>query len=138
MKTFFCAAATLFFLSAAAYFSLPILETEGKTYFYAGRSSLAEMVGRADYIKTYDYPLSLLSVKAESAYVPGECEVDKLLEKYSAKVLFSRESEGLKEYYCFSSKMRAGISVRGRTVNLHIAVAKDGYSIGTPLIFGGY
>ena len=138
MKTFFRALSALLFLTAAAYFSLPVPMEEGRTYYYAGRSSSSEMIEREDLVERYPGLLLGFMVKAASVYVPGNCDADEILKRYSAWVLFTRESEGLSEYYCFSPKMRAGITLKGREVNFHLAVGKSGYSIGTPMIFGGY
>lgn len=76
-------------------------------------------------------------VKGESVRYDGD-EKDALIARFRAKVLMTEEAAGVVNYYCFSPLLGEGVSLYGRTVNLHIAVSKTQTAVGTPLIFGGF
>jgi len=61
-----------------------------------------------------------------------------IAERYSAKILFTEEVCGVTSYYAYTPLWEDFITVGNKRVNLHIAVKKTGYAVGTPMIFDGY
>lgn len=87
-----------------------------------------------------DDPLTdkfLLPVKGESVRYDGD-EKNALIAQFRAKVLFTEKTAGVTNYYCFSPVLQNGLWLKGRFVNLHIAVSDTQTAVGTPLIFGGF
>lgn len=111
----------------------PVFE-KGESYtFYLGRSSSALM-------KETDRPALqkiFLDVKGESAVFEGD-RLEELEEKFHARLLFTEEAAGIKNYYFFSPDLGAGVKIGNDTVNLHIALGRGRTAAGTPLIFGGF
>ena len=119
----------------------PQFNIDGQTTFYSSRSSCAERFTQSG----LDGEKSLLfsfynfaKTRAESVYVSGKCDVESLLKKYSAKVQKIERAEGVTCYYCYSPRLSGGVNLFGKRINLHVAVAEYGYTVGHPLIYGGY
>lgn len=64
--------------------------------------------------------------------------VERILDTYGAKVLFSETVCGTTSYYCYTGAWQNGIDLNGTTVNLHIAVSENVCAVGTPIIFDGF
>ena len=64
--------------------------------------------------------------------------LNELLEVYKATILKVETFECGVSYYCYSARLRKGVSLDGVTVNLHIVVKDREMVVGTPLVFGGY
>lgn len=66
--------------------------------------------------------------------------VAQVLQTYGARVQFIECVDGAVSYYCFSLRLPKRVWLRGRAVNLHIAVAADKTAavVGYPIIFGGF
>ena len=112
----------------------PVFET-GETYtFYLGANSSALSVSS-------DTPLldklTLSGIKGESVQYSGD-KLQELKEKYRAELLFTEEACGVTNYYFYAPALRGAVAVKGRLVNLHIAVSAEKTVAGTPLIFGGF
>jgi len=118
------------FTAAALYFSRPALSEEGeRTYYYQASSSFG-----VSEVKTTDS----FKVKAESVFVQDECDLNGILKKYKARVIFTESVGNAVSYYCYSTKLSGGVLIRGRQINLHVAVADYGYTVATPIAFGCY
>ena len=61
-----------------------------------------------------------------------------IVEKYDAEILFTEEACGTISFYCYAPALYAGVCVRGRTVNLHIAATEKTCAGGSPIIFDGF
>ena len=57
---------------------------------------------------------------------------------YDAKLCFAEEIGGTLSFYCYSPRLKGGVILNGRKINLHIAVRAESVAVGTPIIFGGY
>lgn len=84
------------------------------------------------------FPALRKSVKGEAVTVKSEKEVENALTGLLAIKVFSESGEDFSCDYYFSFRIRGYTIINGRKVNLHVSKTKDGYKIGTPLIFGGY
>ncbi len=76
--------------------------------------------------------------KGESVFVKGECDIGEIVKKYRARTVDIRRNGNITEYYMFSPNLRESVYVGGKRVNLHVAVAPYGYTVGTPFIYCGY
>ena len=109
------------------------------TYYLYSASSQAE-------IKESLKPAELVGLKGESAvyvFENGEAGADaafveRILDEYRAKICFVEEAAGTLSYYCYSPRLKNGVLLEGRKINLHIAVRAESIALGTPIIFGGY
>lgn len=61
-----------------------------------------------------------------------------LIAGYGAKLCFAEEIGGTLSFYCYSPRLKGGVILDGRKINLHIAVRAESVAVGTPIIFGGY
>ena len=68
----------------------------------------------------------------------GKEIAEKIINSYRAKLCFSEEISGTVSYYCYSPMLKGGVVLRGKKINLHIAVRTESIVLGTPIIFGGY
>ncbi len=118
-------------IAVAFFCRFPQLKESGDGVFYDAQDSTAHTVSAEQ--GTFGG-----AVKAESFFIREECDLNALLKKYRARVVFKSFQNGMTEYYCYSFALCGGLRVNGQLVNLHVAVAEYGYSVGTPLIFGGY
>ena len=124
-------------LAATLYFAKPTLTETAETFYYSSASSVSERVSEREY-GFFPRNINYLPVKGESAFIPGECDVNAVLDKYSAKPLKITETNGVTDYYCYSTLLGGGIRLYGKTVNFHLSVCNYGYSVAAPLNFGGY
>lgn len=113
---------------------------EGRYTFYCNSaSSQAKIVNcYSGCAVFYKYILGD-SLTGERVTYQGGRSVESVLEEYAAAVLFTEDTDGVKNYYCYSSAFPYATELYGETVNLHIAVNASGsVALGTPLIFGGF
>ncbi len=85
----------------------------------------------------------LFRVRGESvafATDEGEALVERLLDVYKGKLLFTEKACGVAAYYIYVPAWGDGVALYGQRVNLHIAIdeAAGRCAVGTPLIFGGF
>ena len=113
-------------------------DAEGDFYLYTGSaSSQCRIISitKADYEKgMYDY----LGVCGGSVHNVSEGYIIAQIEKLGARhVLTERSGDTVTKYY-YSTKIPVYKRVNGKKVNLQTAETCDSYTIGSPLIFGGY
>ena len=113
-------------------------DIDGERTFYLYSASSQGL--RAEELRVRDFP----NVKGESVRfalntgVETERLVQELVTRYGAKVAFTERAGGVTSFYCYTEKWSDGITLNGRTVNLHIAVSETQCAVGTPIIFGGF
>ena len=100
---------------------------------YCGTSS-------AEIIRT-DAPAAVklvrFDIRGESVRYEGD-RFAELQKEFSAEVRFTERAGGVVNYYLYSPKLKSGVVLEGREINLHIAVSETQTAVGTPLIFGGF
>lgn len=74
----------------------------------------------------------------ESVYLTEQADVDALVERFQAEIVFVECVGDTVSYYGFSPNLPYGVALFGTRVNLHIALSPRGCVVGTPIIFGGY
>ena len=110
--------------------------TGGNAVYYSERSSLADTECADEYLLSHG--VSFYHIKAESAYFAQKRDVLEILKEYRARVVFTERVGGVMNYYCRSYLLPLGERLKGKVVNLHVAVSDSGYTVGTPIIYGGY
>lgn len=112
----------------------PRIEGEGKEYYDAAHSS-AKKINADD--RAIDI-IKVIGAGAESVTLALECSLDEILARYNAHVVFTESVGEVTSYYCRAYALGGGVRIRGRIINLHVASAPYGYTVGTPIICGGY
>ncbi len=126
-------------LSAATFFAIAFLNTTafpfegGKEYYLYTPSSQSQ-------IKKQVSVLDLPFIRGESVTIESASNelLEELLTKYGATVVKVEEFLDGVSYYCYSPKLKGGLVIDGRMVNLQVAVKGERTVLGTPIIFGGY
>ena len=117
----------------------PILSgADGNYNLYVGTASSQckiisvekERYERGDYDRTGVTGVSVSNVNAD--FVKNE------IEKLSAELVFTEKTDDVVVKYYYSTKISAYKRVNGKKVNLQTAERADNYTIGSPLIFGGF
>ena len=106
----------------------------GKEYYLYSASSGAEITRE---VSLADLPF----LKGERACVEttdGNRVLEETLARYNAEILRTETGEFGVSYYCYSPKLKNGLILEGKTINLHIVVKTGEVLLGTPIIFGGY
>lgn len=62
----------------------------------------------------------------------------KLIEKYNLKLVCVESLNGVTNYYYYSKKLPKEETIKGKKVNLQIAISSETVVIGTPIIYGSY
>ncbi len=113
------------------------LQKTERTFYLHSASSQAER-------KSAITASELAFVKGESveyllvSRADGDELAREILETLGGELLFVENVCGVKSYYAYAPTLYRAVGVKGRKVNLHIAVKTDGIAVGSPLIFGGY
>ena len=111
-------------------------ETAREYYLYSP-SSQAQMkteiaFAELPFVKGESVRFSFSSEKDAAAFV------EKLLSAKRATLRFTEFAADTLSYYCYTPQGGAGITLRGQSVNLHIARRGEVVCVGVPIIFGGY
>ena len=77
-------------------------------------------------------------VDGVTAVLPAETDVDRLLSRLHATIVFSQSLGNVTEYCCVSPWVKGGVSVDGSRINVQIAVTDAAVYVGSPLILGAY
>ncbi len=114
----------------------PVFKRYADNYeVYLGQaSSLADIKVVED--KEYVW---LRGVKGESVTLKAEqFDLDKLLKEFDASVIFTETTSDSQIIYAYSPKIKYQKKIKGQTINLHVAMAKERVVVGSPLIFGSF
>ncbi|MBE5756623.1 MAG: hypothetical protein E7342_02370 [Clostridiales bacterium] len=102
---------------------------EKQTVFYKGQggSLSKEVVGGFNF----------LGVLGQSIVLSEE-ETKKVIENLNAKIVFIEEIGETTNYYCYTNKLKYGVTLKKQRVNLHLSTTNGKITLGTPLIFGSF
>ena len=139
-KTIFAFAVSVVLFLSIVLLSATAFPFEGQKEYYLSSASSQSLIKSE--LSLSDLPL----LRGESVRVSLEGEtansqqayLNELLEVYKATILKMETCEDGISYYCYSARLRQGVSLDGVTVNLHIVVKDREMVVGTPLVFGGY
>ena len=142
MKSFISAVAALLSFAAACYVQVGadriLSGADGDYNIYVGTASsqcAILSVGKEEYESgLYDRAgVTGISVNnVDGDYVKSE------IDKLNARLVHTEIVGGVVVKYYYSTKIPAYKRVNGKKVNLQTAERSDNFTIGTPLIFGGY
>lgn len=65
-------------------------------------------------------------------------EVEKVVRLLDAKIIFDLSEKEGTNLYCYSVKIKGGVYIEGKLINLQIFYSKGGINVGTPLLLGSY
>ena len=78
-------------------------------------------------------------IKGESCMIEMDnFDINEFLDKMNAKVVFEREINGVKSYYCYSNSIKYQKRVEGHIINLQIATTNKFVKVGSPIIYGSF
>ena len=123
-------------LGATFLYAEPVFYKYSNSYdvYLGDNSSLAEIVEVDS-----PYFFALGKKWGESVRLsPKDFSLENLLEDFSARLVFSESTSTHQIYYAFSPTIRYQKRVKGKKVNLQIAIAKNSVVLGSPLIFGSF
>ncbi len=119
--------------------SVPLFEgVEGRYIFYTNTSVSSDFV--------YAQSSTARQVKSGLKYICGEAiefnfseqTLKSIIDKYSAKKLFSECGEGFETYYYYTNKIPFYELIGGVKVNLQVSYSTDICIVGSPIIYGGF
>lgn len=82
------------------------------------------------------YKLTLKNIGGESATY-SSLDPEKFVSDMGGKIEFVEELSDSVNYYC-SAPLPYSVTLYDKQINLHICVKKDGVTVASPIIFGGY
>lgn len=65
-------------------------------------------------------------------------EVQNVIKLFNAKIIFDLSEKDAANLYCYSAKIKGGVYIEGRLINLQIFYSKGAINVGTPLLLGSY
>lgn len=77
-------------------------------------------------------------IDGQSVTTENEEFIREFLEKYECEKVFSETVSGIVVNYYYTPQISAYRSINGLKVNVQTAKSGDNYTIGSPLIYGGY
>lgn len=133
IKAFFITAAAIFCLLFVYALTSVSAFPDGERYeYYKGTSSEETVLSRSPLDKLF-----LSGISGESVRYTGD-RAEELISRFRAEILFTEETAGVINYYCYSPAFKNAVHIGNETVNLHIATSGSETAAGTPIIFGGF
>ena len=135
-KSLYIIFALALIVSFSIYNSRPLFYGIGDEYliYTVDGSSLAEQVS----CDTPFYPF-MARVKGESCKIEKSgFDVEEFFKSYNAEIMFSESVDGVTSYYGYSKDIKFLKKIGGKAVNLHVAVAENSVTVGSPIIFGSF
>lgn len=77
-------------------------------------------------------------IDGQSLYTENLSYVNDFLTEYDCRLVFSEVFDGLVVKYYYTPKISVYRSINGKKVNIQTADRDGGFTIGSPLIYGGY
>ncbi len=115
-------------------------------YIFCAQSSTqgAEDLGNGYMVfcESQDYVETLKKCKnVEGVSVVYNCasaQIKEVIALLDAKIIFDLSSDAITDLYCRSAKIKGGVYIDGKLVNLQIFYAQGKINVGTPLLLGSY
>jgi len=128
---------TAFIFAVGAWFNVkPVFHAYSNEFQVCVNSPSSS--GKIITVSKAEYPFSV-GVKGESFQVKiKDFNLEKTLNDFSAKVLFTESIEDGVSYYAYSPKIRYKKQIKNKTVNMQIHFAKTTVTVGSPIIFGSF
>ncbi|MBQ9514042.1 MAG: hypothetical protein IJR66_03585 [Clostridia bacterium] len=100
------------------------------------------------YLKSYSSSCKILKndergflaeiYKTGEATEVNSADAERILKDFSATTVFIEETDGIKEIFAYSKKIRYKKRINGKIINLHIITTKNTVKVGSPIIFGSF
>lgn len=84
--------------------------------------------------KFYDY----IDIDGQSLYTKNGDYVEKFLKENGCELMFSETVDGIVVEYYYTPKISVYRSINGRKVNIQTVKNEGNFTIGSPMIYGGY
>ncbi len=109
----------------------------GQEYYLYSVSSQAK-ISKSLTVAEYFSKTGEKSVFAMKSKKEADRYALKLLKEHRATVVCEENVAGVRSIYAYAPALGEGVSLFGKTVNLHLVVSAESLQVGVPLIFGGY
>lgn len=78
-------------------------------------------------------------IKGESCQIEiSEFSLIDFLNEMNAKIVFEKQIDGAKSYYCYSNDIKYQKIVEGQIVNLQVVLKNEFVKVGSPIIYGSF
>lgn len=137
MKQFLAIILIVFTFDVLAYNNLPLFSGGDGVYTITigeGSKGVFKSFSTDDINEFYLYS----RIDGQSLTTENEKFIREFLEKYECVEVFSEVVSGIVVKYYYSPKISVYRSINGRKVNVQTAENGNNYTIGSPLIYGGY
>lgn len=141
MKFFKTALIITFAIIVGRYFLTPLrapvfFGAEGiySVTYGGGSSGVTESFPTYKMKKFYDFS----DIDGQSLCTKNGEYVEKFLKENDCKLMFSETIDGLVVRYYYTPKISVYRSVNGKKVNIQTVKNKESFTIGSPMIYGGY
>ena len=96
--------------------------------------------GKVEYFNSSDEPVD---VGSAYSFIRADCDggedaAKEIINSLKARIVFVERPDGETIYYCHSFKFPKSVKLKGRKINLAVAVRGDSVAIGSPLLKGCY
>lgn len=115
----------------------PVLNGLGVNEFYldSASSRCAIVSVNGDVLEKFS---KLTDVTGEHAFKVEIVEAENFLKEKNARLVFEERLPSLTVQYWYSEEISAYKSINGKKFNIHTAFDGSFYSVGTPMIYGGF
>ncbi len=80
--------------------------------------------------------LTLSGINGESTTY-GTLDAEEFISSLGGEIIFTEELSDSFNYYC-RAPLPYKVTIDGKEINLHVCVKKEGVTVASPVIFGGY
>ena len=117
--------------------ALSIINNDSVTFYRANNSS--EILGSKLDKSWLKFGVLYLQIKAETAVIDQEdFNLEKILSRFSAKVVLTEQIDGVTSVYAYSNKIRYREVVQNKIVNLHLVINEKEVKVGCPIIYESF
>lgn len=130
--------ALLFLLNLYAPKSLAFSHTDGTYTFYLNQASSNAQIVNVDCKNAKTTIKNLVNVCGESVCTTEKGFIEREVERFCAKKVFSETLDGRVAVYYYTESIANYKIINGKKVNLQTVDCGNVFFIGTPLIFGSF
>ncbi len=125
----------IFILTFYAFTNTPVLQGLSSSYEF----SISQGGSSSQIISVLEGEIDpLVKIYGESCSLDSDTSVAEIFERFSAKEVFSEQTEHGVSYYGYSNGIRYSENLGGRVVNIHVFKSSEVVKVGVPIIYGGY
>lgn len=118
---------------------LTILNNPPAFFSYSQSRTVYTGTSSTSVFEEYSQYAVVNKAKGESCVLPiSEFNLDEIIKYFCAEKVITERINGTVSYYFISPKLKTCENIKGKKVNLHIAINNEYAVLGTPIIYGGY